>query len=96
MGSKTVPGVPLAHYRQHGAGVRLFCLDCLANRDLALEPVIQRLKARGIGDEKTGIKAVAGFVSRPCPKCGGARFETSPAFPMRPKGEGWTVPDRPA
>jgi hypothetical protein len=92
MRSTTAPGVPLAHYRQHGAGVRLFCLDCLGHRDLPLEPVIARLKARGLGDSTTGIKAVAGFVSRPCPQCGGVRFETSPWFPTRPKGEGWTSP----
>jgi len=72
MRSNIAPGVPLAHYRQHGAGVRLFCLDCLAHRDLPLEPVLERLKARGFGDERTGIKAVAGFVCRPCPNCGGA------------------------
>ncbi len=47
---RTLPdaGVPLDHYRQHGAGVRLTCLDCLRHRDLALEPVIARLAARGV------------------------------------------------
>jgi len=90
------PGVALSHYRQHGAGVRLFCLDCLAHRDLPLEPAIERLKARRVGDERTGIKAVAGFVSRPCPRCGGVRFETSSAFPARPKGEGWASASKPA
>jgi hypothetical protein len=92
MRSNIAPGVPLAHYRQHDAGVRLICLACMGHRDLSLEPVIERLKARGFGDERTGIKAVAGFVSRPCPKCGGTRFETSPVFPVRPKGEGWSDP----
>jgi hypothetical protein len=81
------PGVPLAHYRQHKAGVRLTCLGCMHRRELPLEAVIERLKARGLGDETTGIMAVADFVRRPCPRCGGERFETAPAFPIRAKGE---------
>jgi len=85
------PGVPLAHYRQHdGAGVSLTCLDCLRHRAFPLEAVIARLKARGLGDERTGIRAVAGFVAAPCPTCGGSRFETRPHFPTKPKGPGWT------
>jgi len=86
------PGVPLAHYRKHGGGVRLACLDCMQHRDLPLEQVIARLKARGVGDETTGIKEVAGYVNRPCPRCAGLRFETMPWFPAKPKGPGWTIP----
>jgi hypothetical protein len=89
MDPRAHPGVPLAHYRQHGAGVRLTCLDCMGHRDLPLEGVIKRLKVRGLGDDETGIRAVAGFVSAPCPTCAGRRFETAPAFPTRPKGVGW-------
>lgn len=74
------PGVPLAHYRQHGVGVLLTCLDCMSRRTLPLEPLILRLKERQVGDENTGIKAVASFVAKPCPDCGGSRFESSPAF----------------
>lgn len=54
------PGVPLAHYRQHNASVRLFYLICQDERTLPLEAVIERLKARGLGEENTGIRAVAG------------------------------------
>jgi len=78
-----VDGVPLSHYRQHGADVRLTCLACKAHRDLPLERVIARLEARGLGDASTGIKAVAGVVEQACPACGGRRFDTSPAFPSR-------------
>ncbi len=74
------PGVPLDHYRQHHVGVRLTCLNCLSRRTIPLEPLIARLKKRGVGDEHTGIKAVAGLVARPCPDCGGSRFDSSPAF----------------
>lgn len=79
-------GVPLAHYCQHNAGVRLFCLGCLHHRELPLEAVIERLKVRGLGDESTGIRAVAGFVAIPCPRCAGLRFQTMPSFPKGPGG----------
>ena len=42
-------GVPLAHYRDHGCGVRLTCRDCMVFRDLPLQPVLARLAARGRG-----------------------------------------------
>ena len=74
------PGVPLAHYRQHGARVLLTCLECIDHRELNLEAVIGRLEARGLGDETTGVKAVAGFVEAPCRRCGGHRFESRPSF----------------
>lgn len=82
---ETAPGVPLSHYRQHGAGVRLTCRDCKAHRDLPLEAVIGRLEARGVGGERTGIVALAQLVRGPCPRCGGSRFVTAPAWaPSRP------------
>ncbi len=86
------PGVPLAHYRQHNARVRLCCLDCQHHRELPVEAVIERLKVRGLGDENTGIRAVAGFVAVPCPRCAGLRFQTMPSFPTIPKGPGWMSP----
>ena len=86
----TSPGVPLAHYRQHNDGVTLTCLDCTQHRTFGLEAVIGRLVARGLGGEQTGVKAVAGFVREPCPRCRGSRFESRPYFPPIPKGEGWT------
>jgi hypothetical protein len=89
MQSTTAPGVPLAHYRQHNGAVTLTCLDCMRYRRFDLEAVIRRLEARGLGGEQTGVKAVAGFVREPCPRCGGARFESRPHFPPMPKGEGW-------
>jgi hypothetical protein len=74
------PGVPLAHYRQHDGAVLLTSLDCVHRRTLPVEAVISRLTARGLGDEGTGLRAVAGFVREPCPRCGGSRFETRPEF----------------
>ena len=64
-----------------GARVLLSCLDCHHYHSMALEAVIKRLQDHGLGDERTGIKAVAIFVSRPCPRCGGWRFDTRPDFP---------------
>ncbi len=86
------PGVPLAHYRQHGAGVLLICAGCQRSRTFGLEPVIRRLMARGVGDERTGIRAVAGFVREPCPRCGGWRFETRPDFPPPRQDPGLAYP----
>jgi hypothetical protein len=63
------------------ARVLLTCLDCHHHRSLDLEAVIKRLEAWGRGGEHTGIKAVAGFAERPCPRCGGWRFATRPDFP---------------
>ena len=77
------PGVPLAHYRQHRAAVRLTCLDCMKHGDWPLEAVIARLTARGLDGERMGVRAVAEHVRRPCERCGGQRFETAPAFPGR-------------
>jgi hypothetical protein len=51
------PGVPLAHYRQHSAGVRFTCRDCQHHADLPLEAVIARLEARKLGGELTGCAA---------------------------------------
>jgi hypothetical protein len=76
-------GVSLEHLRQHRAGVRLHCRDCQHHRDFELEVIIEGLKARGDGDERTGIKAVAPLTHKPCPRCGGARFESLPAWPSR-------------
>lgn len=73
--------VPLAHYRTHpGCGVQLHCLGCQLTRDFDLEVVIARLDARGLDGAQVGIKAVADHVTEPCPRCGGARFETRPAW----------------
>jgi hypothetical protein len=41
--------------------------------------VVERLKARGLGDERTGIRAVASLAERPCARCGRMRWETRPA-----------------
>lgn len=73
--------VPLGHYRQFGRfrGVRVTCIGCMRSRDVALEVVIARLEARGVGGANTGIKDVAKFVREPCEQCGGVRFDTSPA-----------------
>jgi hypothetical protein len=75
------PGVPLADYRQHNAGVLLICRDCQTSRTFELEVVIARLEARGVGSGATGIKAVAGFVTDPCPRCGGRPGERRISMP---------------
>ena len=74
-------GVPLGDYRKNRADVLLTCLDCFWRQTIDREVLIARLKARGVGGERTGIKAVARFVTRPCPRCGSRRFDTCPAFP---------------
>lgn len=75
-------GVPLAHYlTEHpGCGVRFYCTSCAGNVYAPVGQVVARLKARGLGDEGTGIRAVARFAERPCARCGAMRWETMPAF----------------
>lgn len=85
-------GVPLDHYRQHRGAVELTCLTCMDRRTFDLEAVICRLAARGVGNDQTGIRAVAGFVREPCPRCGGTCFESRPHFPGLPKDSGWLSP----
>jgi hypothetical protein len=77
-------GVPLAHYRRHGAGVLLTCLECLDLRTFELEGVIARLEARGVGGAATGVRALAALVTHRCPRCGASRFDCRPDFPPPP------------
>lgn len=84
------PGIPLAHYREHGAGVLLICEACGDLQHLGLEAVIKRLVARGVGDENTGIRAVARLTRGPCKKCGVRNWSTVPDFPTRPGQDGLT------
>lgn len=79
-------GVELAHYREHaGCGVLFYCqaLGCGHGWRVELEAVIERLKARGVGDERTGIRAVGRLAEKPCPRCGALGFETRPGFQLR-------------
>ncbi len=43
--------------------------------------VVAGLKARGLGDEATGIRAIARLLTRPCSRCRRVYWETRPAFP---------------
>ena len=76
------PGVPLAHYLSDhsGVGVRFTCGACAASHDVPVAQVIARLKARGLGDEQTGVREVAKLADRACVRCGAMRWETRPAF----------------
>lgn len=78
------PGVPLSHYLDDhsGVGVRFTCQGCQASHDVPVAAVIERLKARGLGDEQTGIREVAKVAERPCARCGAMRWETRPAFSL--------------
>jgi len=78
----TDPGVPLSHYvaNHPTAGVRFTCEACQASHDVPVADVVARLRARGLGDEQTGIRAVASFAERPCQRCGAMRWSTRPAF----------------
>lgn len=55
------------------------CTKCMKWRILKREAVINRLIERGLGDENTGIREVARFISDPC-SCGKVSWETTPAF----------------
>ena len=83
------PGVPLGKYIGE-ADVLLLCNGCTYVRTLPLERVIARLRQRGVGDEHTGIRAVARRMTGPCPQCGAWKWETRPAFPSIPGQSGIT------
>jgi hypothetical protein len=85
------PGVALGDYRRLRAGVLLICLDCVQQRTFPLETIIDRLKARGGSGEETGIRRVARYVREPCPRCGGRRFETRPAFAQDQRDGTWKL-----
>lgn len=78
------PGVPLGHYlHQHpGSGVRFYCRACAASYDAPVAAVVERLKARALGGEQTGVREVARLSTQPCRRCGAVRWETSPAFTL--------------
>jgi hypothetical protein len=82
------PGVPLGSYRTLGAGVLLTCVACQQGRTFDLEVIIERLAARGVGGEHTGIKEGARHVRATCPRCGGRRFDSKPDFPPNRKDTG--------
>lgn len=82
------PGVPLRHYRQHGAGVEAHCNRCALTKTFDLEKVIAGLKARGLGDESTGVRQVARTFSKPCERCGAKAWTTRPAWPALPGQDG--------
>lgn len=73
-------GVPLAHYlNDRLMGVRFQCLDCQKTTDVATAEVVERLKAAGLGDERTGIRALAWIATKPCGRCGARHWEVRPA-----------------
>jgi hypothetical protein len=82
---RDIPGVPLAHYLKHhpGCAVRFYCGGCFATHEESVMRVVERLKAQGHGDERTGVREVARFADHPCVRCGVTRWETRPSWPMR-------------
>lgn len=77
-------GVPLSHYLRHhpDAGVRFHCDGCGASYDVPVAQVVERLKARGLGGEETGVREVAKLSTRPCARCGAKKWVTRPAFSL--------------
>jgi len=62
----------------------MICMICHSvTMPFPLEAVTARLEARGVGGEGTGIVEAVRFVRDPCPRCGGLRFGTAPAWPSR-------------
>jgi len=76
------PSVPLSHYltTHPGVGLRFTCDGCQASHDVSMEVVLDRLKHRGLGDERTGVREVAKLATRPCARCGAMAWGSRPAF----------------
>lgn len=83
-------GVPLSHYRKHGANVEMHCGGCALCKVVPLDSVIARLNARGIDGESVGIVELADYVTAACERCGRKDWTTRPAFPSRPGQDGIT------
>ncbi len=83
MGSRSTqePGVPLGHYRQHGADIELSCTMCVGVRVVSLERAIAGLERRGLGGAETGIKAFGRLLRQPCERCGAAAWDARPRMP---------------
>ena len=77
-------GQPLAHYRQHGADVALYCDGCAESRVIPLEVLITRLSARGLDGPNIGVIEAARYVIQPCRSCGCRSWTTRPRFPAIP------------
>jgi len=83
------PGIPLSHYREHeGAGVLLICRRCTYDRSIDLEPLIERLNARGLDGPNVGVNEVARYTLGNCPECRARSWETRPDFRSRPGQDG--------
>lgn len=80
-------GVPLAHYIENhpDAGVQFNCQACAAHRNYPIPDVVAWLRRAGLGDEQTGVRALARLRRRPC-ACGAVRWESRPAFRMDKSG----------
>lgn len=86
MADPSDPGVPLAQYLHDPVmGVRFECLACQNSFDLPTADVVAKLKARGLGDENTGVRELARIATKPCRRCGAMRWETRPCHRPRPK-----------
>lgn len=51
-------------------GVEIRCAGCSAKRLTTVEGLIYRLKANGLGDESTSVKAAPGLIRGACRACG--------------------------
>lgn len=87
--SASTAGQPLAHYRQHGADVGLYCNGCAESRVIPLEALITRLNARGFDGAQVGVIEAARYVIQACRACGGRSWTTRPRFPSIPGQSGF-------
>ena len=83
MGSRnTGRSVPLKHYFEHaGCGVWVDCRGCQLCRRFEIPEIIARLERRGVRAAEVGVQDLARYIRAPCPRCGGEKFDTRPAFP---------------
>lgn len=77
------PGVLQDHYRQLGTSIQLHCNSCAQMTLLDLEAVIAGLITRRLGEEHTGIRALARTFRRDCERCGAVAWEARPCFPAQ-------------
>lgn len=77
------PGIPISFYlANHPDGVlHLSCRTCFYSMTYPFERIVEELKARGLGDENTGVLAVGPMMQGLCPGCEGRRWVSRPKLP---------------
>jgi len=79
------PGIPIAYYLANHpeTAVELACAHCNNRKVVPFAEMVEQLKARGLGDENSGILEIGPMMKAPCMRCEGVRWVSRPWWPPR-------------